>query len=153
MRQKDDSTFVHLLNRLRVKVKNEELSAEDHSILESCTQRSLPSDVLHIFGTNKEVDSHNSKMINLICKETKILEAQDYDRNPQTGKLSLRKTPIGTTHDFLPSQLVISPKARVMLIRNVDISCGLVNGAIGTVKEVKKVTFNSANSYYGTFRQ
>jgi len=105
----------------------------DRSILESCKQHLVPSDTLHIFATNKQVDLHNNKLIATVCEVTETLTAQDFDKEPQTRKLTLRNSPYDKTHDYLPSQLLIGPKARVMLIRNVDITIGLVNGAMGTV--------------------
>ncbi|XP_071153638.1 uncharacterized protein [Mytilus edulis] len=133
MRQKEDSEFAQLLNRLRVKKKTEHLLPHDLSVLKSCMQHSVPLDSLHIFATNKEIDSHNSKMIDKVCQQTETIMAQDYDRNPQTGELILRPAPYDSSHDYLPAQLHIGPNARVMLTRNVDITIGLVNGAIGTV--------------------
>ncbi|XP_071150957.1 ATP-dependent DNA helicase PIF1-like [Mytilus edulis] len=133
MRQKEDSEFAQLLNRLRVKKKTEHLLPRDLSVLQSCMQHSVPLDSLHIFATNKEIDSHNSKMIDKVCEETVTIMAQDYDRNPKTGELILRPAPYDSTHDYLPAQLLIGPNARVMLTRNIDITIGLVNGVIGTV--------------------
>ncbi|CAG2211667.1 unnamed protein product [Mytilus edulis] len=115
MRQKDDSVFAHLLNRLR---------------------HTNPPETLHIFGTNKEVESHNNQLIEAVCKITQTICAQDYDKHPQTGRLTLKEQPYDTSHDYLPAHLILGPQARVMLIRNVDVACGLVNGAMGTVTEV-----------------
>ena len=134
MRQKDDSNFSKLLNRLRVKKKTEHLLQADRSNnLESCKQHLVPSDTLHIFATNKQVDLHNNKLIATVWEVTETLTAQDFDKEPQTGKLTLGNSPYDKTHDYLPSQLLIGPKAKVMLIRNVDITIELVNGAMGTV--------------------
>ncbi|CAC5403414.1 unnamed protein product [Mytilus coruscus] len=60
-------------------------------------------------------------MIAKVCEETETLMAQDYDRNPKAA------------------QLLIESRARVMLIRNVDITIGLVNGVIGTPTEHKPI--------------
>ncbi|CAG2208769.1 unnamed protein product [Mytilus edulis] len=60
----------------------------------------------------------------------------DYDKHPQTGRLTLRDEPYDTSHDYLPTHLLVGPKARVMLLRNVDVACGLVNGAMGTITKV-----------------
>ncbi|CAG2215742.1 unnamed protein product [Mytilus edulis] len=75
MRQKEDSEFAQLLNRLRVKKKTEHLLPRDLSVLKSCMQHSVPLDSLHIFATNKEIDSHNSKMIDKVCEETVTIMA------------------------------------------------------------------------------
>jgi hypothetical protein len=75
-------------------------------------------------------------MIEAICKTTETILPQDYNKDPHSSKLTLRDTPYDTSHDYLPSHLIIGQKARVMLFRNVDVSCGLVNGAMGTVTKV-----------------
>ncbi|XP_071137022.1 uncharacterized protein [Mytilus edulis] len=136
MRQKDDSVFAHLLNRLRVKRKDQLISLQDKSFLKSCEQHTNPPETLHIFGTNKEVESHNNQLIEAVCKITQTICAQDYDKHPQTGRLALKEQPYDTSHDYLPAHLIVGQQARVMLIRNVDVTCGLVNGAMGTVTEV-----------------
>ncbi|XP_071176421.1 uncharacterized protein [Mytilus edulis] len=136
MRQKDDSVFAYLLNRLRVKRKDQFLSLQDKSFLKSCEQHTNPPETLHIFGTNKEVESHNNQLIEEVCKITQTICAQDYDKHPQTGRLALKEQPYDTSHDYLPAHLIVGQQARVMLIRNVDMTCGLVNGAMGTVTEV-----------------
>jgi hypothetical protein len=48
----------------------------DRSILESCKQHLVPSDTLHIFPTNKQVDLHNNKLIATVCEVTETLTAQ-----------------------------------------------------------------------------
>ncbi|CAG2195137.1 unnamed protein product [Mytilus edulis] len=116
------------INKLRTKLQNLQIL-----IIDEISMHSVPLDSLHIFATNKEIDSHNSKMIDKVCEETETIMAQDYDRNPQTGELILRPAPYDSTHDYLPAQLLIGPNARVMLTRNIDITIGLVNGVIGTV--------------------
>ncbi|VDI36706.1 Hypothetical predicted protein [Mytilus galloprovincialis] len=136
MRQKDDSVFAHILNRLRVKKKCQHILPEDIAILKLCEQHTLPPETLHIFGTNKEVDSHNNQIIDQVCEISHSLDAQDYDKHPQTGKLKQTEIPYETSHDFLPAHLNIGPKARVMLLRNVDVTSGLVNGAMGTVTDI-----------------
>ncbi|XP_071150816.1 uncharacterized protein [Mytilus edulis] len=136
MRQKDDMMFAELLNRLRVKKKSDCLRLDDKAILESCEQHTVPPETLHIFGTNKEVALHNTQMIESVCPITQTIDALDYDKHPQTGRLKVREVPYETSYDFLPAHLVIGPKARVMLLRNVDLACGLVNGAMGTVTNV-----------------
>ncbi|CAG2211044.1 unnamed protein product [Mytilus edulis] len=42
MRQKDDSVFANLLNRLRVKRKSQHLSLQDEAILKSCEHHTIP---------------------------------------------------------------------------------------------------------------
>lgn len=136
MRQKDDSAFAQLLNRLRVKKKSEPLLQDDSAVIQLCEHNTVPPETLHIYGTNKEFASHNSDMIESVCESTKTIDAQDYDKDVQTGTLTQLQSPYDTSHEYLPAHLVIGSKTRVMLIRNVNVEKGLVNGAMGTVTEV-----------------
>lgn len=53
MRQKDDRAFAELLNRLRVKRKEDPLSDEDRVLLSQAVAGDRPPERLHIFATKK----------------------------------------------------------------------------------------------------
>lgn len=136
MRQKDDVMCAKMLNRLRVKKKNERLSEDDNKMVESCTHHTVPPETLQIVSTRNEVNSHNNTLISKVCDSTETLFAKDFDKDPQTGKIIAKEVPYDTTRDYLPSKLLLGTHARVMLIRNVDIANGLVNSLFGTVVEL-----------------
>ncbi|VDH94589.1 ATP-dependent DNA helicase PIF1, partial [Mytilus galloprovincialis] len=129
MRQREDGMFAELLNRLRVKQKNESLSSSDKETLQHCFGDS-PDEALHIYSTNAEVDTFNKEMIMKQCTESKLIEAQDFQKDKTSGKLTLKKT----------------EGARVMLIKNEDTADGLVNGVMGTVISIKDFSPNSLPS-------
>lgn len=100
---------------------------------------------LHIFATNNQVKTHHFNMLHKVCSDIFQIEAQDLEKNPETGRL----TKITTSHKsdnqtYLDKILSVGPKARVMLIKNIDVSDGLVNGVFGTVC---KVTFDGNNKF------
>ena len=139
MRQRDDATFAELLNRLRVRSKNESLTASDTdtllarvTALENC-----PQDALFIFAKNKEVDEHNEKMLQEKCTDISAILAVDVVRNKKTGNLEQRQASISNTKtDSLPSRLRIAIGARVMITKNVDTEHGITNGATGMVTAI-----------------
>ncbi|XP_063436532.1 uncharacterized protein LOC134717961 [Mytilus trossulus] len=145
MRQREDGMFAELLNRLRVKQKNESLSSSDQEALKHCFGDS-PDEALHIYSTNAEVDNFNKEMIMKLCTEPKLVEAQDFQKDKTSGKLTLKKNHYSKSDASLPISILLSEGARVMLIKNEDTSDGLVNGVMGTVISIKDYSPNSLPS-------
>ncbi|XP_051806644.1 uncharacterized protein LOC110967030 [Acanthochromis polyacanthus] len=134
MRQKDDRAFAELLNRLRVKRKEDPLSLADRELLLQAVSngKDLRGETLHVFATNKQVDSHNADTVSSLLEQQITIVAQDFRKDVTTG----RKVPVqnvtGTKTD-LPDSIVAGEGARIMLIRNVNVEDGLVNGTFGTI--------------------
>ena len=136
MRQKDDADFAELLNRLRTKSKLEHLSEQDNQALkERADRRDVPIDALHVFGKNKAVDAHNSDMLSKQCPQLQNIDAEDIITDVRKQTEYKRDKPKGGSSDNLPKKLEIGVGARVMLLRNIDVGDGLVNGAFGTVED------------------
>ncbi|XP_068449333.1 uncharacterized protein [Clinocottus analis] len=135
MRQKDDVAFAEMLNRIRVKGKSDELSEADRALLsQTITDPALcPADVLHIFATNKQVDSHNSATLALLHFHVTKIDADDYKKDPRTGRMARQDKPYKGNRNELPDTLNVADGARVMLTRNIDVSQGLVNGSFATL--------------------
>ncbi|CAJ1080787.1 uncharacterized protein LOC117832690 isoform X2 [Xyrichtys novacula] len=135
MRQKDDKTFAEMLNRLRVKTRSDELSEADRALLsQRVTEPQLcPSDVLHIFATNKQVAAHNSATLSLLHSDITTIDADDFKKDPHTGHMKRQGAPCHGSRNDLPDTLDVAVGARVMLTRNIDVSQGLVNGSFATV--------------------
>ncbi|XP_025760247.1 uncharacterized protein LOC112844863 [Oreochromis niloticus] len=138
MRQKDDVVFAEMLNRIRVKGKLDELCEADRNLLsQAITEPALcPTDALHIFATNKEVDAHNSATLALLNTHIIDIHADDYRKDPRTGRMALQDRPFKGGKNELPDTLKVAEGARVMLTRNTDIQNGLVNGAFGKLLRV-----------------
>ncbi|KAK0139103.1 ATP-dependent DNA helicase PIF1 [Merluccius polli] len=138
MRQKDDVAFANMLNRIRVKEKSKELSEADRALLsQTVTEAPLcPTDVLHIFATNKQVDFHNSATLALLHSNITAIDADDYKKEPHTGRMTRQVKPYKGGKNELPDTLSVAEGARVMLTRNIDVSQGLVNGTFSTLVRV-----------------
>ena len=133
MRQREDIAFANVLNSLRIRTSEEQISKEATETLRECI-REGPEDVLHVYSTNQEANEYNLKMLRRNSEELIEVLAKDYQRDKTTGKLTLRENPlIGTRVDGLSATLLLAVNARVMLTRNVNVEDGLVNGAMGYI--------------------
>lgn len=133
MRQKGDLSFAKILNSLRVREKDEPLTQQQSHFLENCI-REGPEDVLHVFSTNEEVNTFNLSMLRRSCENLLEIDAQDFKKDKTSGKLTLRNKHVRRSKsDGLPSSLLLSVNARVMLTRNCNVEDGLVNGVMGHI--------------------
>ncbi|XP_062609593.1 uncharacterized protein LOC134271404 [Saccostrea cucullata] len=139
MRQRDDLCFAEVLNSLRVRERNEPLTEEQRSLLDDCI-REGPEDVLHVFSTNEEVNTFNLSMLKKSCEDLLEIDAEDYKKDKTTGELMRRTKPLTRSKsDGLPSSLILSVNARVMLTRNGNVEDGLVNGIMGHICQFASV--------------
>ncbi|XP_072564692.1 uncharacterized protein, partial [Paramormyrops kingsleyae] len=137
MRQKD-MEFAQLLNRLRKRKRGDAMLEEDIAMLKQClTGEGQDSTALHIYATNDEVDQHNYRMLRNICSDHVIIHAQDFERVAATGRLERKHGHHANVQKTcLLESLHVGVNARVMLLKNIDVSDGLVNGAFGTVSDI-----------------
>ena len=138
MRQKDDRTFAELLNRIRTKRRTDPLSDDDRALLAQAVAETndCPADALHIFATNKEVDAHNSATVAVLNLQVEDIRAEDYKKDPRTGRMVVMDHIIKGNRRDLPDNIQAACGARVMVIRNLDIEDGMVNGTFGTIANI-----------------
>lgn len=135
MRQKDDLSFAKVLNSFRTREKKEQLTEEQTNLLLECI-REGPIDALHVFSTNEDVNRHNLTMLRRSCQDLIELNSQNYKKDKTSGKLTPRNKPLTKSKsDGLPSSLILSINARVMLTRSCNVEDGLVNGVMGHVSQ------------------
>ncbi|KAK6167006.1 hypothetical protein SNE40_021119 [Patella caerulea] len=133
MRQRDDLTFAQALNRIRTKKNSDEMSVDDINLFSSRVTGE-ESDAVHIVSTNKQVNEINLKFLHSKCPDTITIAANDYSKDARTGKMKkLEKYLTRNVDSSLPNELVIGIDARVMLIKNLNVSDGLANGSFGKV--------------------
>jgi hypothetical protein len=130
MRQKDDLPFAEMLNRLRSGIYSEDDVDIMKTRIISSTSPSYPKNALHIFSTREDVDNHNSLMLNSQI-ETKV-NITAITRVPNVVKHFDVSQPV----QGLPHNLTLCKSVRVMLVKNLDVSDGLVNGATGEILDI-----------------
>ena len=135
-RQGKDKVYAELLNRIRFKEKDTDLSEDDMAILKSrVSEPDNQETTTKIFGKNEQVNKVNNTRLMSMRSTTYTFEAD----HSQIRK-NLKVTDAGTIGDtaFLQT-LKVKVGARVMLIHNIDTLDGLTNGAQGEVKEFVKI--------------
>ncbi|KAK3105150.1 hypothetical protein FSP39_018213 [Pinctada imbricata] len=146
MRQKEDLEFAKVLNMLRTRTDEKPVPDTALQILRECEREGEGED-LHVFSTNKEVDLHNQDMLKFLRKEIVEIPAKDFKKDKASGKMTSLSIPTSKSDsDGLPTILLMSEGARVMLTRNIDVQDGLVNGIMGTVEQIIEKQSSSANS-------
>ncbi|KAI5614793.1 hypothetical protein C0J50_11103, partial [Silurus asotus] len=142
MRQKEDLAFAQLLNRIRVKPKHEVLSKEDRALLAPCLTKPIdcPHKTLHIFATNKEVQKHNTAIVNALHPDIVNVEAEDFRKDPRTGEMKKQSKPVKGKKQDLPDVIQVAAGVRVMVMRNLDVEDGLANGSFGTIAKIVSET-------------
>lgn len=141
MRQAGDTTFVDILNSLRVG----ELTMQQLSILED---RRVPligpfddGEAVRIFPTTRLVDAYNATMTEKLEKLTKVytINAVDISLDPKTYGQKPREEFIPEDPNKtggIPNQLKLGVGSRAMLRRNINVNHGLVNGAMGVIRRI-----------------
>ena len=98
---------------------------------------SAPTDVLHIYARNDDVEQQNDKKLHALDSEIHNIAEIDTIQDGGTHK-QLEKPYQTTTKDTpLVLELQLAIGARGMLITNVDVSDGLSNGVSGIVKGIE----------------
>ena len=134
-----DKKLIETLNNIR------EGNIEDTSIFDKCSSKPIET-AIRLYATNDEVDTYNMYKYNQIDEKEYIYEAEDlvssfvkgsyrwvspYSKDtPEQDKLIFSSF---SQNCKAPGTLTLKIGARVMLLQNIDVERGLVNGSCGTV--------------------
>ena len=138
MRQRGDFEFISPLNKIR------EGEIDDHveNTLKShfLKKKSFPQHVVHMFAENKPAKEHNETQLKNLNSQLIFIDAIDEIPKdivlPQSQIDANKQTKMSETGN-LESQLKLKIGAQVMLTSNLDIDDRLVNGLVGTFKQIK----------------
>ena len=155
MRQKGDNTFINILNALRIgELKSEHLNILMQKVSNDTTGEFSIENALRIFPTNQQVNDYNEAVLKYFEQKNVQMfniKAQDQiiDSNRNMDNITLDNIiPLDINKTGgLPKELRIFVGAKVMLRSNIDTDKGLVNGAIGLIKEIVWPHFRRAQMY------
>ena len=134
MRQRDDTEFACLLNRLRLN----EMTEHDKTMTRYVDRDTgdYPKDALHLFAENACVNEHNDHVLNQMPVEMVVVPCHDtvVSANISAQRCQeLLPNNLGKTGNLMKSLTVIFGMIYVMTV-NVNVEDGLLNGATGEVK-------------------
>lgn len=138
MRQKDDQTFIQLLNRLRVTQHTEaDICTIQSRSVDLNDKNNYPVNELHVWAENKPVMEFNNQRLQGIAMPLHVLQAIDqYPNNVSRHEIERVLSRGRSNTGGLDFEVHIKECARVMLTSNVDISDRLINGQLGTVAKI-----------------
>ena len=125
-----DSVWNETLQRIRFG----EQTPEDLELLKTRYTSNYDRDfdnAIHAFVTNKEVQIHNKKMLNKIQDARLVAIEAEFTKGSKPSSSTTAYGTIGKTG--ISKTLELKEGANVMLLHNIDIADGLVNGVTGNV--------------------
>ncbi|XP_076765651.1 pif1 DNA helicase [Xylocopa sonorina] len=140
-RQKD-SEFVQILNNIRIGRVTDEIAEK---LKATAKQKIEDNGILatRLCSHVNEAEEINEFQLNELKSESKVYTAQDSDPS-MTTTLNQQLT--------VPDKLILKIGAQVMLLKNINLSTGLVNGARGVIVKfadnVPVVQFKSGIQYH-----
>ena len=133
-RQRGDNDYIDILMRIR----KAEHTEDDIKILQSRLTKDTNSETVHLVSSNKKAQMINSLQLNKIKAEDFFYEC-DYTKIGDIETCDLLEKELRS--QFMQrgnDTLQLRKGCRVLLIKNLDVSKGLVNGSTGTITDLMK---------------
>ncbi|KAJ8956730.1 hypothetical protein NQ318_014086 [Aromia moschata] len=139
--RQNDEHFISILNKIRTGVVDKEVT---NALTATSKQKIERGDILatRLCSHTKDADITNEMKLKALPGESQVFEAQDSVPGT-TAQLNQQTT--------FPSRLELKVGAQVMLLKNISVGTGLVNGARGVIKTFKEglpvVQFRNKREY------
>jgi ATP-dependent DNA helicase PIF1 len=130
-RQQSDTTYIDILLRIRKGIQTK----SDIETLRSRIIKKEDDTIVHLVSSNKKAQMINSQKMNKINSEN-VLFQSEFLRYGNTETCDLLEKELRS--QFVQKgidSINLRKGCRVLLIKNLDVSLGLVNGSTGTVKD------------------
>lgn len=135
-RQKGDNDYIDILMRIR----KAEHTEEDIKILQSRLTKHPNSETVHLVSSNKKAQMINTLQLNKIKSDDFFYES-DYTKIGDIETCDLLEKELRSQFAQRGNDtLQLRKGCRVLLIKNLDVSKGLVNGSTGTIIDLTKNT-------------
>lgn len=168
VRQKSDQEYAKALANIRLGViteddfkmlQNRVIDIPQNSTIPECLEglsvyiSKLPKNTICLFPKRAQCAELNKKLLDEIPGPSTILKANDEieaktTKQKENALKSLKRVANDnrSTHTAgLEDEIEIKVGTKVMLLRNIDVSSGLVNSAIGSVKKIHTNIFQKKN--------
>ena len=142
IRQRGDSTFIKLLNEVRLgKLSHASLLALskcDSSVKPKPNDGILPT---KLYCINADVDKENERRLDALDGQGTTFDAFDDIKNTGSGSGSKyeRDQLLEAASKKVPTRLKLKVGAQVVLLRNLDVTRGLANGSRGVVVAIEEM--------------
>lgn len=137
-RQNIDTTYASMLNNIRYGI----FTSENKEELSKRINKKAPEGTLHLVCTNAQANVINSSHYDILKEKEKVYKSIVISncKNNSIENITLEKIFVEELKSQLKLKnietLKLKQGTRVMLIKNIDTGIGLINGSIGTVKEL-----------------
>lgn len=132
-RQSSDSIYVNLLLRLRRGLHTK----DDLNLLNTRLDKKTDDNIIYLVSSNKKAQLINKNRMDMISSDDCIFETR-YTRSGDEETCDLLERELQT--QFIQkgtAKLVLKRGCRVILIKNLNVEIGLVNGSTGTIREIQ----------------
>jgi len=140
MRQKNDLIYAQFLNRIRTYRPKQQIPVEDNNFLKEISKKQAPDNVTRTFALKVDVNRYNSARLKTIaeqdkCKIHEILAIDSH--KDKTTKSWTRAIGLSKVTNSLDNIIELCIGAKVLLIKNIAVADGLVNGVFGNVTHIE----------------
>ena len=138
--KQNDMAFVQCLNNTWTKVP--EPGSPEDIMLQACELKVGPDDetypkqTMHVYVENVRCNVWSNFMLSMLPGQEFIIPAIDGKRDVSTNLAKVQFSDKKQDTGNLRMSLSLKVGARVMITKNIDVSDGLTNGAMGTVTDI-----------------